>query len=287
MVVEQFDAPDPDALVEAAKTAFRDGAVLTVQAHCEVEYDGRTSGYLGPGDRLLVAKPDGTFLVHQPTGNEPVNWMPGGGTVSARVSEADAADESSRTAVLLARRTNPNERVEVRVHEAYALTRFDATDGATYEESGTEAEMHEYIESNPDALEEGLRIVEHERETKYGFIDFFARDEDGTPVVVEVKRIQATLNHFDQLKRYVSLYETGEGSTASLGGDDTASKETASASGDPREAAGNGDVRGMLVAPSASERVERALRDDGLEFVGLSEFDTDAKGATEAKLTDF
>ena len=278
MVVEQLDAPTPEALVSEAKAAFRDGAMLTVQARCEVEYDGRTSGYLGPGDRLLVAKPDGTFLVHQPTGNKPVNWMPGGGTVSARVSEEGVGDgrdgaESdedgeSRAAVLLARRTNPTERVEARIHEAHGLTRFDATDGATYEESGTEAEMHEYIESNPDVLEPELRIVEHERETKYGFIDFFARDAEGVPVVVEVKRIQATLNHFDQLQRYVSLYEEGE---AAIDG----------------ETDGGREVRGMLVAPSASERVQRALRDNDLEFVGLSEFDTDAKGATEAKLTDF
>ncbi|MFC7082360.1 endonuclease NucS [Halorussus caseinilyticus] len=250
MVAEQLDAPNPETLVAEAKAAFRDGAMLTVQARCEVAYEGRTSGHLGPGDRILVAKPDGTFLVHQPTGHKPVNWMPGGGSVSARTSDGDA--------VLLARRTNPSERVEARILDAYGLTRFDATDGATYEESGTEAEMHEYIEANPDALEEGLRVVEHERESKYGFIDFFARDGNGTPVVVEVKRIQATLNHFDQLQRYVSLY---------------------------REE--NDEVRGMLVAPDASERVRRALRDNGLEFVALSEFDTDAKGAMEAKLTDF
>jgi RecB family endonuclease NucS len=267
MVAEQIDAPSPEVLVSEAKAAFRDGAMLTVEARCEVEYEGRTSGHLGPGDRHLVAKPDGTFLVHQPTGHKPINWMPGGGTVSARISETGAADTGAESAsgdepradaVLLARRTNPSERVEVRVLEAYGLTRFDATDGATYEESGTEAEMHEYIERNPDVLEEALRIVEHERESKYGFIDFFARDDEGTPVVVEVKRIQATLNHFDQLQRYVSLYQ-----------------ET------------NDEVRGMLVAPSASERVERALRDNGLEFAELAEFENDAKGATEAKLTDF
>ena len=250
MAVQRLDAPDPGEFVAAAKRAFRDGAVCTVEARCEVEYEGRTSGYLGEGDRLLVAKPDGTFLVHQPTGHKPVNWMPGGGTVEARESEGDA--------VLLARRTNPSERVETRLLDIYGVTRFDAEDGATYEESGTEAEMHEYIENNPEELEAGLRIVEHERETKYGFVDFYAVDADGTPVVVEVKRIQATLNHVDQLKRYVTLYA-----------------ET------------NDDVRGMLVAPSASERVRRTLRDNGLEFVELAEFGLDAKGATEAKLTDF
>jgi RecB family endonuclease NucS len=250
MTLEQVADPDPDTLVAVVERAVRNGSMCTVQARCTVTYEGRTSGFLDSGDRLVVTKPDGTLLVHQPTGHKPVNWMPSGESVSARVSDGEA--------VVLARRTNPTERVEVRVEEAYGVARFQAEDGATYEESGTEAEMHAYIEDHPEELEDGLRIVEHERETKYGYVDFYAVDEDGTPVVVEVKRIQATLNHFDQLQRYVSLYE-----------------ET------------NEDARGMLVAPSASERVRRAMRDAGHTFVELSEFDTDATGATEAKLTDF
>jgi RecB family endonuclease NucS len=249
MPLEQLSSPTPEAVVDATKAAVRDGAMLTVQARCEVEYEGRTAGYLAAGDRVVMAKPDGTFLVHRPTNHEPVNWMPEG-SVTARVSDGDA--------VLLARRTNPTERVEVRLLETHGLTRFDADDGATYRESGTEAEMHSYIEATPEELEAGLRIVEHERETKYGFVDFYAVDADGVPVVVEVKRIQATLNHVDQLKRYVSLYEQT-----------------------------NEEVRGMLVAPSASERVERALADDGLEFVALPEFDVDARGSREAKLSEF
>ncbi|WP_188879636.1 endonuclease NucS [Halarchaeum grantii] len=250
MGVERYESPDAETVADVVSTALHEGAVVTAEVACEVEYDGRTSGYLGPGDRLVVAKPDGTLLVHQPTKHKPVNWMPTGGTIVTSVAET--ADEP----VIVARRSNPRERVEVRVRETYGLTRFDAADAAEYEESGTEAEMHEYIEAHPEELEDGLRIVEHERETKYGFIDFYAVDAEGTPVVVEVKRVQATLNHFDQLKRYVSLYE------------DT------------------GDVRGLLVAPSASERVERACRDAGLEFVALPEFETDAT-LGNATLTDF
>jgi RecB family endonuclease NucS len=263
MPVQQLSSPDPEAVVDAVKAAVRDGAMVTVQAHCEVEYEGRTAGYLGPGDRVVMAKPDGTFLVHRPTNHKPVNWMPEGST-TARVSDGDA--------VVLARRTNPTERVEVRLLETHGLTRYDADDGATYRESGTEAEMHEYIENNPDELEAGLRIVEHERETKYGFVDFYAVDQEGVPVVVEVKRIQATLNHVDQLKRYVGLYDEHEATLSPRDGG---------------EAASNDEVRGMLVAPSASERVERALADSGLEFVALPEFDVDATGSREAKLSDF
>ncbi|MFB6078984.1 MAG: endonuclease NucS [Halarchaeum sp.] len=261
MGVERYDAPDAATVAEVVRAALHEGAVVTAEVDCEVEYDGRTSGYLGRGDRLVVAKPDGTLLVHQPTKHKPVNWMPSGGTVVTDVAEA--ADQP----VIVARRSNPRERVEVRVHETYGLTRFDADDAAEYEESGTEAEMHEYIEANPDCLEDGMRIVEHERETKYGFVDFYAVDESGTPVVVEVKRVQATLTHFDQLQRYVSLYrEDG----AKRGADTDA-----------------GDVRGMLVAPSASTRVKRACRDAGLEFVALPEFETDATDVTDATLADF
>ncbi|WP_435100228.1 endonuclease NucS [Halarchaeum sp. P4] len=258
MGVERYESPDATTVAKVVETALHEGAVVTAEVNCEVEYDGRTSGFLGPGDRLLVAKPDGTLLVHQPTKHKPVNWMPSGGTVITTVSE------ESEDPVVVARRVNPRERVEVRIHETYGLTRFDASDAAEYEESGTEKEMHEFIEANPDSLEDGLRVVEHERETKYGFIDFYAMDRTGTPVVVEVKRVQATLTHFDQLKRYVSLYEDD-------GEVDTAER----------------DVRGMLVAPSASERVKRACRDAGLEFVALPEFETDATSVTDATLADF
>jgi len=97
-------------------------------------------------------------------------------------------------------------------------------------------------------------------------VDFYAVDREGRPVVVEVKRVQATLNHFDQLTRYVGLFAERAESDASA---DAAT------------------VRGMLVAPSASERVRRACRDAGLEFVALSEFETDATGVTDASLSDF
>jgi RecB family endonuclease NucS len=264
MPIAQLSSPSPDEVVDAVKAAVRDRGMLTVQARCEVEYEGRTAGHLGPGDRVVMAKPDGTFLVHRPTNHKPVNWMPEG-SLSARVSDGDA--------VLVAHRTDPTERVRVRVLEAYGLARFDADDGATYRESGTEAEMHSYIENNPGELEAGLRIVEHERETKYGFVDFYAVDAEGVPVVIEVKRIQATLNHVDQLKRYVGLYEEGGASLTPRGGGEAA--ET------------NDDVRGMLVAPSASERVERTLSDAGLEFVALPEFDVDDTGSREAKLSEF
>jgi len=248
---ETHEDPAPETIERVVREGQRDGAIVTCLAACEVEYDGRSGGYLGPGDRLVVAKPDGTLLVHRPSGHQPVNWMPGGATIKV--------EEDEGSALLYARRSNPNEYLRVYLHEPHLLTRFDADDTATYQERGTEAEMHEYIERNPEtAIEDGFRVVEHERESVYGYIDFFGKDAEGRPVVVEVKRRQATLNNVDQLKRYMGLY---------------------------RES--NPDVRGILVAPSASDRVQRALRDDDLEFVELSEFAVETRESSEKTLSDF
>jgi hypothetical protein len=253
VTVERFASPDAATVARVVGDGLREGAVVSLEANCEVEYDGRSGGYLAPGDRLVVCKPDGTLLVHRPAGHKPVNWMPSGATIKVEIGE------DGDSPLLYARRSNPNEFLRVYLEDVYSLSRFDAEDAVDYRERGTEAEMHEYIENNPEAaLEDGIRIVEHERETPYGFLDFFAHDADATPVVVEVKRRQATLNHFDQLQRYMGLY---------------------------RES--NPDVRGMLVAPSASDRVKRALRDEGLEFVRLAEFDVETREASETTLTDF
>jgi len=254
VTVERFPSPDAATVARVVGDGLREGAVVSIEANCEIEYDGRSGGYLAPGDRLVVCKPDGTLLVHRPSGHKPVNWMPGGATIKVEPGEDD-----EDAPLLYARRSNPNEFLRVYLGDVYSVSRFDATDAVEYQERGTEAEMHEYIQANPeDALEDGIRILEHERETQYGYLDFFAQDGEGTPVVVEVKRRQATLNNFDQLKRYMELY---------------------------RES--NPDVRGMLVAPSTSDRVKRALRDNDMEFVRLAEFDVETREASETTLTDF
>jgi hypothetical protein len=241
--------PTPESVADLVAAARRDGAVVTLQAACEVDYEGRSGGHLGPGDRLVVVKADGTVLVHRPTGLDPVNWQPAGGSVRV---------ETDPTCRLVARRSAPRERLVVHLEDVYAATRFDAEDAADYRAWGTEADLHRTIIEDPETVEAGLRVVEHERETRYGALDFFATDADGNPVVVEVKRRAGTLDDLDQLRRYVGLYE-----------------ET------------NPDVRGMLVAPTASDRVRRALADHGLEFVPLVETALDREVGTDASLSDF
>lgn len=249
MKTETLADPTPAEARDFYADWRRDG-VVCFYCDCEVEYDGRASGYLGPGERVVVCKPDGTLLVHRPSGRDPVNWQPPGGTIRVRVADADPVVE--------ARRSDPAERVRVRCRALRLVVAYAAVDDAPLELSGTESDMHEYIVENPASVEEGLRVIEHERSTPYGNIDVYAVDEDGRPVVVEVKRRRATHTHVDQLRRYMARY---------------------------REE--NPEARGVLVAPAATSDVKRGLREAGLEFVALDVFVESAADTTNAQLTDF
>lgn len=59
--------------LEELRSGFEAGAMATVVGRCEVLYDGRTSSYLGPGEQLVIVKPDGTVLVHRNQQRTPVN----------------------------------------------------------------------------------------------------------------------------------------------------------------------------------------------------------------------
>lgn len=250
MVIDSFTHPSTTDVLRVVNRSLREGAVVLLCGSCEVEYDGRASGYLGPGERIVICKPDGTMLVHRPRGHDPVNWQPPGSTIQA--SEDDGYP------VVAARRSNPDESVSVLLHDVYALVRFEADDTAPLRLEGTEADMHSYIEGHPEEIERDLRVIEHERDTPHGAIDFFAHDREGRPVVIEVKRRQATLTDVDQLQRYVSLY---------------------------RES--NPNTRGILAAPAASERVTRTLRDNDLEFVQVDAFSQEASDLSSTTFADF
>lgn len=250
MRAESYSEPDIDSLLDIIPTALEQGEIIVICAECEVEYDGRAAGYLGPGERLVICKPDGTLLIHRPRGHDPVNWQPPGSAI--RIENPDD------NVVLSARRTDPDEIIQVFLRVVFELTRFSADDSAPLKLDGTEADMHEFVANNPDELEDGLRIIEHERDTPYGSIDFLGTDTQGRPVVIEVKRRQATLTHVDQLRRYMARY-----------------RET------------NPNARGLLVAPAASDKVLRTLRDAELEFVELDAFRTTPSDYASTTLSHF
>lgn len=228
-------APDADAARAAVAEAIEAGELVSVFGRCSVDYDGRASSTLGPGDRLLLLKPDGTALVHTDEGHQPVNWQPSGCVHEPRVDDGRLVVHSTRS--------TPAEELFVRFEHVEQVTRYVVADDSELSLSGTEADLRERILSEPALVERGFEPRATERETPAGAVDVYGVDSEGRTVVVELKRRRVGPDAVGQLSRYVEALrrELHEGAT----------------------------VRGILVAPSVTERARRLLAEKGLEFVAL------------------
>jgi RecB family endonuclease NucS len=222
-----------DALV-ALERAFDRGDMVVVFGRCTVEYDGRASSSLGPGDRLLLLKPDGSALVHTDEKRTPVNWQPPGSEHRASVRDGRLRVQS--------RRTTPEEVLDVRFERVDQLSAFSVTERAELALTGSEEDLRNRILDEPTLVEEGFEPLETERETMAGPVDVFGRDSAGRAVVVELKRRRVGPSAVRQLQGYV----------------DAVGRET-----------GDEAVRGVLVAPSVTDRAAALLDERGFGFVAL------------------
>ncbi|MFB6297156.1 MAG: endonuclease NucS [Salinirussus sp.] len=227
--------PDPETAQELVAGAFDRGVMATLFGRCTVEYEGRASSTLGPGDRLVVLKPDGTALVHTDEGHQPVNWQPPGSDHAVAVTDGALVVSSERTA--------PAETLSVRFEAIDHAVTYDATDAEELALTGTEADLRDRILDDPALLEPGFEPRATERDTPAGAVDLFGVDADGRRVAVELKRRRVGPDAVSQLNRYVDALR--------------------------RELHAEAVVRGVLVAPSVTDRARRLLAERGLEFVAL------------------
>ena len=232
--VESRIAPDAEAARDLAATALDREATVVVFGRCTVEYDGRAASTLGPGDRLVVLKPDGTALVHTDEGQQPVNWQPPGCTHSASVDGG---------LVVRSERETPPETLLVEFEDVAHAAAYDGSDPEDLSLSGTEADLKERVLAEPELVETGFEPRATERETPAGAVDVFGVDADGNRVVLELKRRRVGPDAVSQLNRYVDALE--------------------------RDLHAEAAVRGVLVAPSVTDRARRLLAERGLEFVSL------------------
>ncbi|WP_048055875.1 endonuclease NucS [Pyrococcus sp. ST04] len=223
------EKPTADEIKELLDIAEKYGGVITIFAKCKVYYEGRAKSELGEGDRIIIIKPDGSFLIHQNKKREPVNWQPPGSSVRIEGN------------TIISIRRKPREKLEVEVLEAYSGIVFFAEDYEELALTGSEAEMAELIFQNPDIIEKGFKPLFREKPIKHGIVDILGVDKEGNIVVLELKRRRADLHAVSQLKRYVeSLKEEYKRK-----------------------------VRGILVAPSLTEGARKLLEKEGLEFKRL------------------
>jgi len=220
----------------ALEDAFERDSLVTVFGRCTVEYEGRASSSLGPGDRLLILKPDGSALVHTDENQSPVNWQPPGSEHRAAVRDGWLRVRSTRE--------NPDERLDVRFERVHQFSGLPVTGGRSLEVRGSEADLKRQVLERPEVVEPGFTPLATERETTAGPVDVYGEDAEGRSVVVELKRRRVGPDAVGQLKRYVEAVS--------------------------RERADDREVRGLLVAPSVTERAQTMLDRDELEFVAVT-----------------
>jgi RecB family endonuclease NucS len=225
---------------EAARDLVAEGvaadAMVTVVGRCTVDYEGRAASTLGPGERHVMLKPDGAALVHTEEGQQPVNWQPPDCTHETGLDDGHLLVESHREA--------PDEHLAVRFESVLQVSAYGLTDERDLALDGTEEDLRRRILDAPDLVEPGFSPLATERRTPAGAVDIYGEDEDDRTVVVELKRRRVGPDAVGQLSRYVDALE--------------------------RDLHAETEVRGILVAPSVTDRARRLLAERGLEFVPLA-----------------
>jgi len=201
---------------------------------CRVKYSGRAESVLDLGDRVIMVKSDGTTLVHQPHGNNPINYMKAGTASSMKLNDGKL--------MLASNNALDKDSMEVHIEKMHFFNSSKLEDGQTILVTGTEEDMANMLYKNPEMIEKGFKPVSQEEQTAYGYIDVFGTDKEGTLTVVECKRHQADLGAVTQLRRYVEKI---------------------------MESKGISKVRGIIAAPKITANAEQMLKDWGYSFVSV------------------
>ncbi len=170
-----------------------------IVARCEVSYVGRLTTTLPEAVRLLMLKPDGTFMVWADGGGsnvKPLNWM-----VAPTVLEEET-DEDGALTRLTVRKQREEDRLEITIAEVLSDIEHELDTLASLEKEGVERELQELLAGAPEWCGEGLRLVKREWPTDIGPVDLMCKDVEDEWIAVEIKRI-ATIDAVEQLTRYL------------------------------------------------------------------------------------
>jgi len=234
--MEKFKVKENPSIKEAREIlerGLKNKAILIITACCRVYYEGRAKSTLEYGDRVVIIRPDGSFLVHKCEKRNPVNWQPPGCSIRYKVKDDLFLIRSIRK--------TPKEILDVEISKTHVIMYFIAQDYEKLDLIGSEEDMANFIfYENPEVIEEGFKPIAKEKFISNGVIDILGRDKNGNMVVLELKRGRATLDAVSQLKRYIdSLKEH------------------------------NGNLRGIIVAPSMTNSAMKLLKKYKLEFKEL------------------
>lgn len=240
MKYKLLENPNIEEAYDLVETGIRKKAVINIFAYCKVIYEGRALSQLDWGERFIMLKPDGSFIVHQERKVDPVNWQPPKSRSRALIKEDHLILESHRR--------SPKEKLEVEIGRVNFANFAVAEDYQELELAGYEKDMGDMIMKNPTIIESGFTPTAREYSTEHGFIDILGKDKEGNLMVLELKCRKAGINAVKQIRRYLTDFKEG---------DNQYLKEVG---------AEKKKIRGLLVAPDIGEDAKELLEDEGIEF---------------------
>jgi len=203
VLVKIIDKPVLDELPAVLRRALQERNMIIVIGECTVEYEGRGSSKLEPGERVLIIKQDGSVLLHRPRDYSPVNWQPDTSLIEVWVSNGGLS--------VLAVRDKPREILSIWFSRVDLVVLARLEDHGEFSMYLDESEVKRVLMMHPELIEPGLRILEDEKRLGSGQADLYGVDKDGNPVIIELKRVTATRDAVLQLYSYVKFFEASHG----------------------------------------------------------------------------
>lgn len=240
MKYKVIEKPNVDESFNFIERGLRKKATISIFAYCKIEYEGRALSRLGYGERLIIIKPDGSFLVHQDRKVDPVNWQPPKSRTKVYLKENKLFLESNRR--------TPRERLKVEIDRIEVGSFSILEDYEELEHAGYEKDMGDMIMENPHIIEEGFKPTAREYNVNSGFIDILGKDTDGNLMILELKSRKIGVNAVKQIKRYVEDFKNTENKEFKS---DIEKKK----------------IRGILVAPKIDNDAKEMIEEEGFEFV--------------------
>jgi len=219
---------------DAVRAGVSGHKTILVVGNCWVDYEGRASSRLEPGERVVIFKSDGSALIHRPRDYAPVNWQPPGSLFRTRLVK-----DGLHVRVF---RKKDNEVMELTFDDVMFTAVLDLKDSGEFYLHASEKDMQEAILYEPSLLEKGFKPLTAEKPVEPGFIDILGVDKDGILTVVEIKRKPATKEAVLQLNKYMAVFRADS----------------------------DRQIRGILVAPALARGSQKLLASLGLEFKPLS-----------------
>jgi endonuclease len=203
---------------------------IILGALCSISYSGRAESYLPEGERIIIIKQDGTLLIHQPTANNPVNYMKPGTTCRVEID---------KELFIYCSNESIKEYMTITISSILFFVSQKLNDSSSLILHGNERDFSDELYSHPEYISNDFKPVSREEQTKYGFIDILGYDKNNTLVIVECKRFKAGPDAVTQLRRYVERVKKDKGLST---------------------------IKGMLIAPDITKNALAMLTEYGYTY---------------------